>query len=576
MLIDAIKHNHKLAIAIMLKYLENELTNQDISEKCCIILSHAIKHENILVKTTLLSETYAKNFNEILMYAIFYPRNTFVIDALLQHPSYKPDFILEEILKHLHDPQFEPKHRTDILIYAIQNQKETLIKVMLKYLENNPRFGLNDFEYIMDTAMQHKNDFVIKAILKYLEKPKYQNVFSYSFYNYQVNIIKYAIKHKNEFVIQAMLKFLEKIKDLDGLENIFICAIRYNHEFLINKILEHPSYKPWNYKFNYLSSEAIKYKNTPFIKKMLDHPKIKPSQKSSETTASLKKIVEYAIEQNDNLLIEAVLQNSLTHPSLKKYLKHAIENKNKFTIQTVLEHPAFSPYSYEISNILIHAIKHKSALVIKTMLKHPKFKDIRDYKKIISNLISFIIEVVKNENLEFKTKNDIDKKTCSIFINSPILEPGEIKLVYDIEKDKPLEITILSDTLTFKYPPTKEESDENHEKIQELIITIITHPYIERVILHPEIQEKDNLKERIEFIHEKIWKNTEKKVLYPLIFEPIQNPLKKFMSKSPDVKKKTIILLDKSKKKKIIEYPQIFGKLCKYNSIFMNNILSNK
>ena len=403
MLIHAIKHNHELAITIMLKHLENELVKKDLSEECNVILSHAIKHNNTLVKKTLLSKPYAKNFNEMLLYAILRsPRDTSVIDALLQHSQYKPDFILEEILQHLEDPEFKPRDRKDILIYAIKNQKAPLIKIMLKYLEDHPTIYWS-YGYIIRIAMEHNNDFVIKAMLKHLEKPEFQKDSTY--------ILKNAIRYKKEFVIQAMLKYLEKIKNPDDLGSIFTCAIKYNHEFLINKILEHPTFKFLGF-FKTTVQYAIEHNNDLLIKKVLEHPKLKPAHKAFNI------ILKHALEQNSNSLIEAIfkylkqyfhnrdsynsrsplreiLEKILLHamkhqnesmikamleqPFIKNsflvcFFKHAIKHENEFVIQAVLEHSKFQPSLYNIKDNLMHAIEHKNESLILKIFKLPKLK----------------------------------------------------------------------------------------------------------------------------------------------------------------------------------------------------------
>jgi len=301
MLIYAIEHNYELAITIMLKYLEteNKFAKKDLSETCYTILSYVIKHNNTLVQEALLGEPYTKFFNKMLMCAILEsPRDTSVIDVLLQNPSYKPNFILEEVLKHLENPKFKPKDRKDILIYAIINKKDHLAKVMLKYLGDNLRFGPGCFQYIIRTAMKHENDFVIKAMLKYLENPKFQ---TNSYSGDRETIILDAIKHKKEFVIQAMLKYLEEIKKSRDLKSIFTCAIKYNHEFLINKILEHPAFKFLVF-FKTTAQYAIKHNNDILIKKVLEHPKLETSHLAFNI------ILKHALEQNSNSLIEAIFK----------------------------------------------------------------------------------------------------------------------------------------------------------------------------------------------------------------------------------------------------------------------------
>ena len=461
-LIDAIEKKHELVITIMLKYLENELDKQDLSSKCFHILFHAIKHENTLVKKTLLSEPYAKNFNKILFYAILSPRKSSVIDALLQHPHYKPDFVLEEVLKHLQDPEFKPKDLKDILIYASKNQKDSLIRVMLKYLKMK-KIRFHHTYSVIKTAVKYNNIFAIETMIN-LEKPKYLK-------NACVYTIKKAMELNNDFVIKIMLKKMENpIFQPEKVSSFHSTIIQYvmrnKSESLIQAILKYLDH-------NIITQNGTEHKNELTIQAILKHPQFKIDS-------------DYYIED---------------------VLKAAIEHKNKFVIKKMLEHPQFKPELRHIRDILIKATEHKNKFAIKKILEHPQFhpKAIWDKRKYdilndtegyISRFLSFIIktintekpefkvETINTEKPEFKVETNILEKYRIFTISTPTLKYCEIKikLLYDIEKKEPLKINLLDRTFSLKrFPFGKKPIDE---------LAIAIHPYFERAILLPKIQKK--------------------------------------------------------------------------------------
>ena len=253
----AIVKKNEIAIQTILECLEDIFANPCTSDICYTILTYAKKIKHDWIIPLIPDNPHPDNFNKLLLRAIL-ERNDFITKLILDHPEFKPDFINEEILKHLYDPQFKPKKAVDILMYAIENQKELLSKVMLKYLEDNPKFKLNDFKQIIKAALEHEkdgeNDFIIETILKHHQEKnchvrimgefEFLRGASGLYSDSWREILILGIQHKKEYITKTMSKYLEKTKNLRNFKDFLICAIKYKNDLIVTTVLEHPDFKP--------------------------------------------------------------------------------------------------------------------------------------------------------------------------------------------------------------------------------------------------------------------------------------------------------------------------------------------
>ena len=564
------KHNNDFndfVIKVMLKHLEKP----KFQTNSYPIIKYAIWHKKeFVIKAMLKYLEKIKSLyklEDIFICAIEYSHE-FLIKKILEHPNYKPCWhtfkkLVTETIKYkniplikkmLEHPELKPSRRSleTIVEYATEHNSDLLIEAVLEHLKQYTYDQSKSISYkalgdliekIALYAMKYQNESIIQAVL--------ENPFTHSSYCYAFlkNCLKHAIEYNNEVVIQAILKSPNFKPCSYEIKKILITAIEHKNEFLIQAILESPNFKLCSYEIKDISITAIEHQNEFMIKKMLELPKFKPYSNIIET------ILTHAIEHKNAPMIKKMIKHPKFNPdieAIKKILITAIEHKNEFVIEKMIallfefilkpERPKFDQSNYMsrhtvyrtlsqsnpnlFTDILTHAIKHKNAFVIKKIFELPKNKRyMNDFNRIISGILDFIIETVKIEDLEFKigkvkpenresfkslSDKDLEKKVRTIFISSPILKKCEVKLFYDIEKNEPLKITILCDPLTCSYPP-KNKSDKFNIKTKELVTTIINNPYFKKAILPPNIQEKKDLIERVDFVKNKVLEITPKK-----------------------------------------------------------------
>ena len=290
---DAITKKNEFVTKTILECLEDTFTNPCTWDICYTILTYAEKPEHAWIISLIPQKKFLHphNIQELLIRAII-NKNDFIIKPILNHLEFYPSYIIEEILKYLNDPKFEPKTPTDILIYAIKNQKEPLIKIMLKFLEHNPRFKPKDFKSIIKAAIKYEYDYVVETILKILEGIELQTE---PYLNIRADILALGIKHKKEYIIETMLKYLEEIKPSCKLEAILKHTIEHRNDLIIKRILEHPNFKP-NDLSNILM-RAIKYDNEFVIEELSKHSLFKVSLNLDK----IKKILYRALRYKNSL-----------------------------------------------------------------------------------------------------------------------------------------------------------------------------------------------------------------------------------------------------------------------------------
>ena len=366
----AIKKNNEPLIKAILECLEDIFANPYASYICYTILTYAKKPEHTWIIPLIPHKSHPNNLNEFLMRAIL-DKNDFIINLILNHLEFKPNYIIKEILKHLQDPQFKPTRATSILIYAIENQKEPLIKVMLKYLEDHPTFYQNDLQHIIKAAIEHEYYYVIETMLKYLDDTEFQ---TYSYLNALTFGLIPAIKQNNEFGITILLDLLGS-----------------------------PQYKINTYYLEDLLKHAAKYENFRIIRAILDHENF--------TIDALEDMLEHAITHHHELAITIMLkylENELAKKDLPKIcykiLSHAIKYNNTFVSTTILS----DQYSKNFNEMLMYAILFsKDTSVIDALLQHPQYKPNFILEEIIKHLddpqfnprnrISILIYAIENQ-----------------------------------------------------------------------------------------------------------------------------------------------------------------------------------
>ena len=305
---------------------------------------------------------------------------------------------------------------------------------------------------------------------------------------------------------------------------------------MIARILGHPKIKKTPKSIATIVWHVIRHKDDHWILKRLECPDLRPPKRTFEKFSQYAKIFQYAQYAIDNK--DSLIKRLLRHfPSdnqrsrycyicnrkfsssycdycygtfnccMKRILLHAIksikiEHKNNSAIEAILQHPKFKPNS--LTDALFHAIKYKNEFAIKKILEHPLFEKINSWDQDdTSRFLSFIIETIKTENPKFEVETNILEKKHTFTISTSTLGKCKIKLIYDIEKKQPSQITLLSHTFSLRsYSYINYE--KNRDKIDKLVITIIKHPYFKKAISPPNILEQKDLEERVEFVKNKI------------------------------------------------------------------------
>ena len=208
----------------------------------------------------------------------------------------------------------------------------------------------------------------------------------------------------------------------------------------------------------------------------------------------------------------------------------------------IVNHPRFTAVEgVDWNRALALALQRNQRDIAQQIIQHPQFNPVpagnilRESleKAKYPELLQVSIEATDKGNLTFNIRKNIPANTLTITMKTPTLPSPKIKqleiaFVYNTETKKPIQITTTKYFLgqepliaTFDYPP--EASDKNVKKIEELALTVMKHPYVKK-ILHPELEEKEFLKERIEFIPEQKTITIQKKkiILFPKIFDTLK------------------------------------------------------